>query len=145
MSGRKRLSDDVSISELLEMRKEGLTNREIAERLDVSPTTIYHYIGKAGRIAKPAPHVEMREGETMFTSRIVPEPQKSTLKIIRESHTIDLRGAHCAYHIDTLSDTVELKDEDGTMIVGFIKAEDIPSFVNELLEVYGMMKERQSA
>jgi hypothetical protein len=44
---RKRLVDDVSITELLEMRESGLTNREIAARLDCSYQTVLRYIGHA--------------------------------------------------------------------------------------------------
>ena len=142
---RKKLSDEVSISELLQMRKEGLSNLQIAERLDVSPVTIYRYIGKGGRRAKPAPCSEERKDKRMLTASIVPEPRNQALKMIRESHTIDLQGALCAYHIDTCSDVIELKDEDGAMIVGFIKTTDIPALVSELLEIYDMMNKQASA
>lgn len=37
---------DVSMAELHQLREEGMTNREIAEHLDVSVATIYRYLGK---------------------------------------------------------------------------------------------------
>ena len=43
---RKRLLDDVSVNELLEFRREGYTNSQIAEMLDVCSRTIYRIIGK---------------------------------------------------------------------------------------------------
>lgn len=43
---RKKLLDEVSVNELLELRAEGYTNAQIAELLDVSYVTIYKYIGK---------------------------------------------------------------------------------------------------
>ena len=43
--GRKLL-DEVSVNELLELRAEGYTNAQIAEMLDVSSMTIYRIIGK---------------------------------------------------------------------------------------------------
>ena len=43
---RKKLLDDVSVNELLEFRKDGYTNSQIAEMLDVSTQTIYSIIGK---------------------------------------------------------------------------------------------------
>lgn len=43
MAGRKKL--DVSHSELMTMREEGLSNQEIAERLEISPNTVWRYIG----------------------------------------------------------------------------------------------------
>ena len=42
----KKLTDSVSISELLTMREQGLTNYQIAERLGVTYRTIVSYIGK---------------------------------------------------------------------------------------------------
>lgn len=43
---RKKLLDDVSVNELLEFRREGYTNSQIAEMLDVSYQTVYSIIGK---------------------------------------------------------------------------------------------------
>lgn len=43
---RKKLLDDVSVNELLEFRREGYTNSQIAEMLDVCDRTIYRIIGK---------------------------------------------------------------------------------------------------
>ena len=42
----KKLATSVSISELLAMREQGLTNYQIAERLGVTYRTIVSYIGK---------------------------------------------------------------------------------------------------
>lgn len=42
----KKLASSVSISELLAMREQGLTNYQIAERLGVTYRTIVSYIGK---------------------------------------------------------------------------------------------------
>lgn len=42
----RKLEKDVSISELLNMRADGMTNHQIAQHLGVSDTTIYRYIGK---------------------------------------------------------------------------------------------------
>lgn len=45
---REPLSKSISVSELRHMREEeGLTNKEIADRLDVAPTTIAKYLGPA--------------------------------------------------------------------------------------------------
>lgn len=42
------LTDEVNVSELLEMRKQGMRNSEIAASLDVSRQTIYNLIGADG-------------------------------------------------------------------------------------------------
>ena len=45
---RKKLIDDVSISEMRKMREQGMSNKEIAASLEVSDVTIYRYIGRQG-------------------------------------------------------------------------------------------------
>lgn len=57
---KEPLSKSVSISELRQMREEGLTNKEIAARLDVTPTTIARYLGPIEPGWKPK--VERRGG-----------------------------------------------------------------------------------
>lgn len=42
---RRRLTDSVSVDELLKMRESGMTNSDIARALDVSIQTVLHYIG----------------------------------------------------------------------------------------------------
>ena len=42
---RKKLIDEVSIQELQQMRADGLTNQQIADRLDVSRFTVHRYLG----------------------------------------------------------------------------------------------------
>jgi transposase len=46
MKGKKC---EVSASEMMEMRREGLSNKDIAELLEISEPTVYKYIGKQGR------------------------------------------------------------------------------------------------
>lgn len=49
---RRRLSMDVSTSEMLRLREEGMSNSQIAAQLDVSHKTILRYIGKEPRETK---------------------------------------------------------------------------------------------
>lgn len=41
----KKLTNEISIQELQQMREEGLTNRQIAERLDLTYRTVIRYLG----------------------------------------------------------------------------------------------------
>ena len=41
-----KLTDEISVQEMLEYREQGFTNKEIAELLDVHQATIYKYIGR---------------------------------------------------------------------------------------------------
>lgn len=40
---------ELNVGELLEMRKQGMTNKETAKSLDISPTTVFSRIGGQGR------------------------------------------------------------------------------------------------
>lgn len=51
---RKALKEEVSISELLYMREQGMTNKAIAESLGVHVNTIYRYIGRRSQAVKYA-------------------------------------------------------------------------------------------
>lgn len=44
---KKKLTDSVSIEELLDMRENGMTNKQIADALGVGYSTICNYIGRA--------------------------------------------------------------------------------------------------
>lgn len=45
---RRALSKDISISELKQLRSEGLTYNQIAKRLDISENTVWRYLHKSG-------------------------------------------------------------------------------------------------
>ena len=51
---KRKLSKDLSMSELLELRAEGMTNKQIAEQLGVSVSTVYNYIGRRSQAVKYA-------------------------------------------------------------------------------------------
>lgn len=58
-SMRRKLTDDVDISTMLTMRRQGMSNKQIASALGVSPTTIYKYIGRKSDAVKVA-HMQNR-------------------------------------------------------------------------------------
>ena len=55
---------DVSMAELHQLREDGMTNREIAEHLDVSYATIYRYLGK-----QPKKGNTMKNTHSTYTER----------------------------------------------------------------------------
>ena len=85
------LTDDVSVSELLEMRKQGMRNSEIAASLDVSKQTIYNLIGADGMGRGRPKGMSNRE-------KIVPqEPQEQHTAVMVETEhctTMDTRWRH---------------------------------------------------
>lgn len=51
---RKSLMKEMDVSTLREMRRQGMTNKQIAESLDISVTTVYRYIGRMSQDQKYA-------------------------------------------------------------------------------------------
>ena len=45
---------ELSVSEMLHLREEGLSNKQIAERLEISVTTVYQWIGRRSQAVKHA-------------------------------------------------------------------------------------------
>lgn len=73
MYARPKLTDSVSVSEMMALRESGLTNAEIAKRLDTSVASIIKYIGKQpSYLNKPtgyAAHKARKEAEALERER----------------------------------------------------------------------------
>lgn len=65
----------VTASEMLEMRKQGMSNHDIAKSLDISPETVRRYIGKQGErmenLAAFADHPTRQKTEKEFPEMAV--------------------------------------------------------------------------
>lgn len=66
---------ELSTSEILEMRKQGMSNKEIAKALDVSVPTIVRWIGAQGRRAKN------REG----VSKLPPKEKEAEVLVVTQN------------------------------------------------------------
>ena len=158
---RKKLSHEISISEMLTMRQEGLTNKQIAERLDISVSTVYQYIGRRSEAVKhaavqrkpcpiPAPALPfevttaVKENVPMMKEEAPKAPVLPTsMPLLKESHTYDLQGVACVFHLDTGSHVVEMKDASDSTITGMIDADNLPAFIRELQEVLAIFKREE--
>lgn len=159
---RRKLSHDISISEMLTMRQEGLTNKQIAERLDIAVSTVYQYIGRRSEAVKhaavqgkpcpiPSPAVqETVESQTQPKEELLMSHDDESTKqprlptsmfVLKESHSYDLQGVVCVFRVDTGSHTVEMRDENSSTITGMIDAHDLPAFIRELQEVFEIIKD----
>lgn len=111
MSKGRKLLNDVSMSELLQMRADGMTNREIADSLDVSDMTIYRIIGKqpdglTNRGKYP------RGGGSV--ARVAPQKQEEEIVpacLVTIKRTIELQGETAYYTVNVDQKTVKLKLE----------------------------------
>ena len=131
---RRRLLDDVSKGELLQMRADGMTNEEIAESLDVNYMTVYRIIGaqpnelshrgrkKGGRSVVEAPPKKQEE-------EIIPAC------LVTVNRTIELQGATAKYalNIDKKSVMVKLENAQGNVFdTLLLNVESLGTFINEL-------------
>lgn len=74
LNPRRRLSMDVDISTMLSMRQKGMTNKQIATSLDISPTTVYRYIGKMSTAVKVAEMHGKPVSSVIPESKVQPTP-----------------------------------------------------------------------
>lgn len=118
---REPLTNSVSVQELLEMRESGLTNQQIAERLDIGYSTVCRYIGKNPKKAKA---VDCKP------EKVSKAP--SLLKKVEE--TIELSGKKNSYTVYKSKGSVVIND-----YVEYSK-DELELFVSELLEVLSMLK-----
>jgi hypothetical protein len=89
------------------MRAEGLTNKQIADRLGISPSTVYRYIGKMSRAVKAAEEQNKpcpvdkdlsgyyrEEYDDRFVAPVEipePEPEPETTEVTEEEPAMDIQ------------------------------------------------------
>ena len=127
---KRSLINDVSISEMREMRERGMTNAEIAQSLGCSYDTVRKYLGKApfhkawGEASRPVKAHEEKEPEVTY----------GCLKVL---HTIaTLEGAVCKYVVNTETGMVEIKEG---LLTGVLDRSIIQDIIDELLDVKKML------
>ena len=118
-----KLTDEISIPELLKMRESGMSNSEIAESLDVSYKTICNYLGKGGprRQTGRAPHVQER-------APMKDEPVEACLKM--EPSEIRLTGAYGKYAFAPDGDSISVII-DGDYFFS-VPRDQLSTFIREL-------------
>jgi predicted transcriptional regulator len=105
---------EVGISEMLELRNQGYSNREIAEMLDISYPTVIRYIGKQNYRSANRPKPE--------------EPQKEETKIKLISQTVAVNGF--LFQINTSSKSIGIEFADGARTI--LSFEDLNKFKESL-------------
>ena len=118
-----KLTDEISIPELLKMRESGMSTSEIAESLDVSYKTICNYLGKGGprRQTRRAPHVQER-------APMKDEPVEACLKM--EPSEIRLTGAYGKYEFAPDGDSISVII-DGDYFFS-VPRDQLSTFIREL-------------
>ena len=118
---KRRIMSEISINEMLELRKQGMSNRDIAESLGIHYSTVLAHIGKQGcrmeRIAALEP-VKAREPE------VVEPPAPPFFKIGKERLMAGDFTVHLDYEsrqVDIHSDAVHVKVTGYDKLVGLME------------------------
>ena len=129
---RRRLTDSVSVDELLKMRESGMANSDIARALDVNIQTVRRYIGnQPGRAARHAytPKPVKSHCETLGGGSSVSEFTPACLAVV--NRVVELKGTCGSYMIDTKDGTIAI-DFMGDCDVIKLYADKLPDLINEL-------------
>ena len=136
---------------MYEMRRAGMTNKQISENLGIAVSTVYAYIG---RLSESVKHAEVQKKppvvDAQKTAEIAPvlvenaaakEEQahpvaKPILTILSTKYTI--QGEICQYVIDTSAKPGEMP-ESASMVSGLLDAQTIGRFIEELQQVKSML------
>lgn len=122
-----KLTDEVSVAELQQMRDNGMTNREIAESLDVGYSTVCRYLGKQPKGLRKAP-----ERKWEFTQHGVQQSHDEPLvpaRLLVDNQITELSSEFHHYVVDHKTGMVEV---DNVMT---LKYEDIDPFIAELTAI----------
>lgn len=137
---RRRLLDEVSVNELLELRNEGYTNAQIAEMLDVCERTIYRIIGKMpDEMIKKAKQEGQQKGvcarlynkqmaesreQTKGDGQMIEIKRNACLVLVNRKET--LKGTIGMYEIDCENKKVTMRP------VEEIEFDKLNDYINEL-------------
>lgn len=127
---RRKLLDDVTISEIRGMRASGMTNMDIANALGVSYPTVYRVLGRqpsrGGRVAQWIPTESIKRVEPT-----VQEPQQQEHDGILPvfNRITCLQGKDAVYKVNAKEKTVSISVGDAEIKLEFAA---IPGFCDEL-------------
>ena len=123
----RKLSKDITPREMMELRRDGFSNKEIAEKLGCCYATVLKYIGaeRKQREWKPFP------GEVVE----VIEPKKP--EKMPECAAIEFKGEAARIRIDFASDSVAIVNKHGTFA---LPAEYVGHLIKDLQKVEELAK-----
>lgn len=119
---------DVSASEMMTLREQGLSNHDIAKSLDVSPETVRRYIGKqCGRMeglaalkdTPPKRKIMVKENKEM------PEIPKYEPKAIKENYKV----GKMQYELNHITGIIGIYDGHTLITVPYNELPDIVQFL----------------
>lgn len=152
LRSRKKLNAEI----MYDMRRHGMSNKQIAENLGIAVSTVYDHIGKKSMAVRHAeeqnkpPVVDVPVANTAVISAengfkpfmpeavtLSPPANKPLLAVVSAKYT--MQGELCQYTIDTSAGTVELV-EGASMVTGMLDRDTIRRFIEELEQVSDMLE-----
>lgn len=121
---------ELTVSEMMQLRNDGYSNKDIARILDISVATVYNYIGKQGcRIpSATASFISKPKTETPP----LPQPPKVTVV----SRVVSIDGY--LFELSHLSSGMSVTFADGQLV----KIDDVDRFANAYLMAKDYMKQQ---
>lgn len=128
------LLKSVSMQELQEMRASGLSNMEIAKRLDVGYSTICRYLGR-GESWTRAPYGSLK---TNATDAEKPVEKPPVLKCI--SRILEYEGKEMRYVVLPDAGAVRISLKSGGEELQRLDKTGLEMFITELIDLLGMLE-----
>ena len=126
-----KLTESVSLQELQQMREDGLTNRQIAEALDVGYSTICRYLGR--NEGKRAPR-------GTYAPKKAAQPKEQEVKppvLQKLLHIEEYAGKENRYTVNRDAGTVIIKST--TEEAPLYSKEGLEHLITELLDVLSLL------
>ena len=118
----------VTKSEMLELRKQGLSNKDIANVLEISEPTVYRYIGGQGkRMESMAAFKEKKTEEIPVEPK---EIKRAVDEVVVRTERLSSKNGNTIADVDYMYHTVEM--DVGTL--SFDELEDFAVFVVGMVE-----------
>lgn len=114
---------ELSVSELMQLRNDGYSNKDIARILDISVATVYNYIGKQGC------HIPSATASFISKPKTKEEAPPAKPEVTLVSRVVSIGGY--LFELQSLTDTISVSFADGQSV----KIDDLDGFVNALLLV----------
>lgn len=132
--GRSSLLDSVSVQELQEMRDSGLTNMEIAKRLDVGYSTVCRYLGRQPSWTR----AEYGSNKTVAKDVVKEEEKPPVLKCI--SRIMEFEGKEMRYVVLPDAGTVRMSLKSCGEELQRLDKAGLECFITELIDLLGMIE-----